>query len=245
MQQTTEPPSSNRPPRVPRGGRDSRKHTPKADMRGLYKRAIKESFVKLNPRTAVRNPVMFIVWVGTIVTFLVTLFPNLFGTVQADPNQQRLLNGLITLILFFTVLFANFAEAVAEGRGKAQADSLKATRTDTVAPLVMPTGFEKKSKTETSFTPSVDSSDITSKFQEYFTNVKDPRVERTRWHLLTDIITISILAVIAGAEGWEDIEEYGLNKKEWLETFLELPFGIPSPDTFRRVFEKINPKETD
>jgi hypothetical protein len=107
----------------------------------------------------------------------------------------------------------------------------------------MPTGFEKKSKTETCFTPSVDSFDITSKFQEYFTQVKDPRVERTRWHLLTDIITISILAVIAGGRGWEDIEEYGLNKKEWLETFLELPFGIPSPDTFRRVFERINPKE--
>lgn len=108
----------------------------------------------------------------------------------------------------------------------------------------MSTGFEKKkSKTATSLRPSVDTFDITSKFQEYFTLVLDPRVERTRWHLLTDIITIAILAVIAGAQGWEDIEEYGLNKKEWLLTFLELPFGIPSPDTFRRVFEKINPKE--
>jgi len=96
----------------------------------------------------------------------------------------------------------------------------------------MPTGFEKKSRTETSFKPNVDSFDISSKFQEYFTQVKDPIVEKTKWHLLTDIITISILAVIAGAQGWEDIEEYGLNKKEWLETFLELPFGIPSPDTF-------------
>lgn len=108
----------------------------------------------------------------------------------------------------------------------------------------MSTGFEKKkSKTETSLTPSVDTFDITSKFQEYFTQVKDPRVERIRWHSLTDIITIAILAVMAGAQGWEDIEEYGLNKKEWLTTFLELLFGIPSPDTFRRVFEKINPKE--
>lgn len=108
----------------------------------------------------------------------------------------------------------------------------------------MSTGFEKnKSKTETSLTTSVDTFDITSRFQEYFTKVKDPRVERTRYHLLKDIITIAILAVIAGAEGWEDIEEYGLNKKEWLSTFLKLPFGIPSPDTFRRVFEKINPKE--
>jgi predicted transposase YbfD/YdcC len=108
----------------------------------------------------------------------------------------------------------------------------------------MSTGFEKKKrKTKTSFAASVDSFDITSKFQEYFTELKDPRVERTRYHLLTDIITIAILAVIAGAQGWEDIEEYGFNKQEWLKTFLELPFGIPSPDTFRRVFEKINPKE--
>ncbi|KOP28298.1 potassium transporter TrkH [Hapalosiphon sp. MRB220] len=126
--------------RVPQGTRDSRKHTPKADMRGLYQRAIKESFVKLNPRIAVKNPVMFIVWVGTIVTFLVTLEPNLFGTIQLPVNQQRLLNGLICLILFFTVLFANFAEAVAEGRGKAQADTLRATRSDTIARKILPDG---------------------------------------------------------------------------------------------------------
>jgi len=107
----------------------------------------------------------------------------------------------------------------------------------------MITGFKKKSKVETSFTPNIDTKDVTRNFQEYFTFLKDSRVERTKLHLFGDIITISILAVIAGALGWEDIEEYGLNKKEWLETFLELPFGIPSPDTFRRVFERINPKE--
>ena len=126
--------------RLPHGTRDSRKHTPKADMRGLYQRAIKESFVKLHPQIAVKNPVMFVVWVGTIVTFMVTLNPNLFGKVQANINQQRLLNGLITLILFFTILFANFAEAVAEGRGKAQADTLRATRSDTLAHKVLPSG---------------------------------------------------------------------------------------------------------
>ncbi len=131
---------STQPPHVPQGTRESRKHTPKADMRGLYQRAIKESFVKLNPRIAVKNPVMFIVWVGTIVTFLVTLDPNLFGTIQLPVNQQRLLNGLICLILFFTVLFANFAEAVAEGRGKAQADTLRATQSDTIARKILPDG---------------------------------------------------------------------------------------------------------
>ncbi|QLE55706.1 potassium-transporting ATPase subunit KdpB [Nostoc sp. TCL26-01] len=136
-------------PRLPQGTRESRKHTPKADMRGLYQRAIKESFVKLNPQVAVRNPVMFIVWVGTIVTFLVTVNPSLFGTLQVDINQQRLLNGLITCILFFTVLFANFAEAVAEGRGKAQADTLRATRSDTIARKVLPDGaIEKVNSTQ-------------------------------------------------------------------------------------------------
>ena len=111
------PQDSTSPSRVstPSGSRENRRHTPKADMRGLYQRAVRESFIKLDPRIEVRNPVMFVVWVGTIVTFLVTLDPNLFGTVQADPGQQRLLNGVITFILFFTLVFANFAEAVAEG----------------------------------------------------------------------------------------------------------------------------------
>ncbi|WP_068815666.1 potassium-transporting ATPase subunit KdpB [Phormidesmis priestleyi] len=118
-------------------------------MSGLYQRAIREAFIKLDPRTEVKNPVMFVVWVGTIVTFLVTLDPNLFGTVQADPGQQRLLNGLITFILFFTLVFANFAEAVAEGRGKAQADALRSTRSDTIAHKLLPDGsIQEVSSTE-------------------------------------------------------------------------------------------------
>jgi potassium-transporting ATPase ATP-binding subunit len=129
---------TSNPIKIPSGPRETRKHTPKANMAGLYQRAVKDAFVKLDPRIAVKNPVMFIVWVGTIVTLLVTIDPNLFGTVQG--NNQRLLNGLITLILFFTVLFANFAEAVAEGRGKAQADSLRSTRSDTIARKILPEG---------------------------------------------------------------------------------------------------------
>ncbi|MBN3947656.1 MAG: potassium-transporting ATPase subunit KdpB [Nostoc sp. NMS7] len=145
MPTTTDSPSA----RTASGTRDSRRHTPKADLRGLYQRAIRESFIKLDPRITVRNPVMFVVWVGTIVTFLVTLNPNLFGTIQADMNQQRVLNGLITFILFFTLLFANFAEAVAEGRGKAQADSLRTTRSDTIANKILPDGsIVKVSSTE-------------------------------------------------------------------------------------------------
>jgi K+-transporting ATPase ATPase B chain len=129
--------------------RESRRHTSKASMAGLYQRAVRDSFRKLNPRIAVRNPVMFMVWVGTIVTLLVTIDPNLFGTVQADPNKERILNGAITIILFFTVLFANFAEAIAEGRGKAQADSLRTTRSDTIASKVLPDGsIQQVSSTE-------------------------------------------------------------------------------------------------
>jgi potassium-transporting ATPase ATP-binding subunit len=109
-------------------------------MSGLYQRAIKQAFAKLNPRIAVRNPVMFVVWLGTIITFLLTLAPNLFGTLAGDIGSQKLLNGIITFILFFTVIFANFAEAVAEGRGKAQADALRTTRSDTIARKILPNG---------------------------------------------------------------------------------------------------------
>ncbi|MFP5275430.1 ISAs1 family transposase [Coleofasciculus sp.] len=76
-----------------------------------------------------------------------------------------------------------------------------------------------------------------------FSDIRDPRVERTKKHQLTDILVIAILAVIAGAQGWEDIENYGISKQQWLEEFLALPNGIPSDDTFRRVFEFINPEE--
>ena len=118
--------------------RSERRHTPKAKTKGLYSRAIKQAFVKLDPRIAIKNPVMFLVWIGTIVTSLVTINPELFGDI-AD-NNQRLFNGLITLILFVTLLFANFAEAFAEGRGKAQADALRATKTDTTARKILPDG---------------------------------------------------------------------------------------------------------
>jgi len=118
--------------------RSERRHTPKATTKGLYLRAIKQAFVKLDPRIAIKNPVMFLVWIGTIVTALVSINPALFGDV-AD-NNPRLFNGLITLILFVTLLFANFAEAFAEGRGKAQADALRATKTDTTARKILPDG---------------------------------------------------------------------------------------------------------
>ena len=120
----------------------TRRHTPKAKTSGIYQRAIRESFRKLDPRIAVKNPVMFIVWVGTIITTLLTLNPTLFGPVTYNQKALPLwaFNGLITLILFLTVVFANFAEAVAEGRGKAQADALRSTKSETVAKKLLPDG---------------------------------------------------------------------------------------------------------
>lgn len=75
----------------------------------------------------------------------------------------------------------------------------------------------------------------------HFSSLEDPRVERTRRHQLSDIIVIAILSVICDGEGWEDMQDFGDHHEEWLRTFLELPGGIPSEDTFRRVFNALNP----
>jgi len=78
---------------------------------------------------------------------------------------------------------------------------------------------------------------------EHFSKVNDPRRDRTKEHKLIDIIVIAICAVICGAEGWVDIENFGNSKLPWLKTFLELPNGIPSHDTFGRVFSMISAQE--
>ena len=85
-------------------------------------------------------------------------------------------------------------------------------------------------------------------FLQHFTTLNDPRINRTKEHLLIDIIAIAILAVISGAEGWVAIEIYGKAKhvslvRVWLKEFLQLSNGIPSHDTFSRVFARIDPQE--
>ena len=85
--------------------------------------------------------------------------------------------------------------------------------------------------------------EVSHQFFDHFRNLKDPRVERTRDHKLIDVIAIAILAVISGASGWQGMEDYGQSKQPWLEQFLELPKGIPSDDTFRRVFERLDPAQ--
>lgn len=79
--------------------------------------------------------------------------------------------------------------------------------------------------------------------EEHFSKVTDPRKDRTKAHKLIDIIAIAICAIICGAEGWTDMENYGNSKVLWLKSFLELPNGIPSHDTFGRVFGKIDAQQ--
>lgn len=92
----------------------------------IFRQAVIGSFTKLNPRYMMKNPVMFVVEVGCAITLLLSFFPGLFGDVNT--GNLRAYNIIVCSILFITVLFANFAESVAEGRGKAQAASLKKTQ---------------------------------------------------------------------------------------------------------------------
>ncbi|MGZ5483607.1 MAG: HAD-IC family P-type ATPase, partial [Pyrinomonadaceae bacterium] len=96
----------------------------------IAKRAIVASFIKLNPRAMMKNPVMFVVEVGSLLTTFYFIY-GLISPVAGVTNPKFELQ--ITLWLWFTVLFANFAEAMAEGRGKAQAENLRRSRTETIA----------------------------------------------------------------------------------------------------------------
>jgi predicted transposase YbfD/YdcC len=80
---------------------------------------------------------------------------------------------------------------------------------------------------------------------KYFSELRDPRVERNREHLLEEILLIAIAAVLSGAESWNDMADYGKAKQEWLKTFLTLPSGIPSHDTFNRVFSALDPEQME
>ncbi len=113
-----------------------RKSSNKLFQRGLVLEALKESFLKLSPSKMIRNPVMFTVWVGTIVMGGVCIW---IGT--GEQSQGSLVyNIIVTAVLFVTLLFANFAEAIAEARGKAQANSLRKTREETPAKWIQPVG---------------------------------------------------------------------------------------------------------
>ena len=104
----------------------------------ILKSSVKGAFQKLDPRYMIKNPVMFVVEVGFFITLLLSIFPSMFG----DGGELRIYNVIVTLILFVTILFANFAESVAEGRGKAQAETLKKTKKDTTARIMDKAGNE-------------------------------------------------------------------------------------------------------
>lgn len=100
-------------------------------QKDMVQEALKQSFVKLNPKIMFRNPVMFTVWIGTLVMLIVSLW-TLFG---AQGQGSFIYNLVVFIVLFKTLLFANFAEAIAEARGKAQSESLRKTREETPARL--------------------------------------------------------------------------------------------------------------
>src|SRR6266850_6737943 len=103
----------------------------------IVQRAIIDSFIKLNPRKMIKNPVMFVVEIGSLLTTLQLIH----GIFKPVPGVTNLLFELqITLWLWFTVVFANVAEAMAEGRGKAQAETLRKARAETAAHRLRPDG---------------------------------------------------------------------------------------------------------
>ena len=118
----------------------SKKEKTKFITNDILVSSIKGAFVKLDPRYMMKNPVMFVVEVGFVICTLLVFFPHLF---HDEGNNLSLYNAIVALILFVTLLFANFAESVAEGRGKAQAETLKKTKKDAKARLVFADGTEK------------------------------------------------------------------------------------------------------
>ncbi|ASS64969.1 MULTISPECIES: potassium-transporting ATPase subunit KdpB [unclassified Paenibacillus] len=116
---------------------ESRKKTWSRQMVG---RAMLDALIKLNPIVMAKNPVMLIVEAGTVIALLLAIDPGLFGTGEAGRGY----NIAVFFVLFFTVWFGNFAEALAEGRGKAQADTLRKTKSETMAALIQKDGSLKQ-----------------------------------------------------------------------------------------------------
>ncbi|MGB3641942.1 MAG: potassium-transporting ATPase subunit KdpB [Rivularia sp. (in: cyanobacteria)] len=122
---------------APKEPRSPRKKV-KASKKGLYRRAIRDAFAKFNPKHIIKNPVLLVVWVSSFITASATIFPALFGSKAIE--DARLFNGTVTAILFLTVWLANFAEAYAQSRGKAQADVLRSIKSDINAKKLLADG---------------------------------------------------------------------------------------------------------
>jgi len=105
----------------------------------------------------------------------------------------------------------------------------------------MSKGFASASAQQANRPKTLEAIVLSQRLNDCFAPPSRHTVERTRLHQLSDILTIAILAVLSGGNGWEDMEIYGVSKQAWLSSFLALPNGIPSADTFPRVFERLNP----
>ncbi len=110
----------------------------KASKKGLYRRAIKDAFAKFHPKHIIKNPVLLVVWVSSFITFAATIFPTLLGSPSSV--NTKLFNGTVTAVLLLTVWLANFAEAFAQSRGRAQADVLRSIKSDIKAKKLLADG---------------------------------------------------------------------------------------------------------
>ena len=119
----------------------SKKEKKQFITKDIFYSSIKGAFTKLSPKYMIKNPVMFVVEVGFILCTILVFFPHLF---HDEGSNLSLYNAIVAIILFVTLLFANFAESVAEGRGKAQADTLKKTKKDDE--IIALVEYEKKIK---------------------------------------------------------------------------------------------------
>lgn len=99
----------------------------------------------------------------------------------------------------------------------------------------------KKSRKSSSIKPNIDCEQVQQEWTKHFEDLIDPRGAQGVLHPFISIVMIALLATISGAKGWEDIETYGVSHEAWLSSFLALPFGVPSADTYRRLFERISP----
>lgn len=124
-------------------GADSVRKTNKTLNKTIVKEALKDAVLKLDPRIMIRNPIMFVVEIGFFISVLISVFSQFFGS-----TAPAWFNAAVSVILLFTILFANFAEALAEGRGKAQADSLKQTKKGIWANKVVNGNIEKVSSSD-------------------------------------------------------------------------------------------------
>ncbi len=99
----------------------------------------------------------------------------------------------------------------------------------------------KKSRKSSSIKAPIDCEQVQKEWTKHFEDLIDPRGSQGVLHPFISIVMIALLATIGGAKGWEDIETYGVSHESWLSSFLPLPFGIPSADNYRRLFERISP----